>query len=315
MARSDRQALSVATDAAPLDASSEVPSDVPCDVPSVAVAYGSTFGTTEEVARRVAARLGHRLGREPALLDVGWTDAATLAGHDVLILGSSTWDVGHLQADWEARVDELAGHDLRGRRVAVFGCGDARGYPETFGDALGILRERMRAAGAEPFGEVPMRDLGLDPDAFAATLARDGDHVVGLLLDDDEDDDRRAAATDAWCDRLARHLLAGDRATVRPMHPATEPTTDRASDGGPAANDADSLDDVRVSTLLDGSDAVLPLLIRYGFEPLRNPALRTALAPTVTLAQALRLRGLSATRAAELRRDLAAVLEGAPACR
>lgn len=284
MARPDRQALS-----APVDPE---PSDVPSNAPSVVVAYGSTFGTTEEVARHVAARLGARLGREPALLDVGWTDAATIAAHDVLILGSSTWDVGHLQADWEARSVELAGHDLRGRRVAVFGCGDARGYPDTFGDALGILRERMRAAGAEPFGEVSMRDVGLDPDAFDATLARDGERLVGLLLDDAADDDARAAATDAWCDRIARDLQTDAPAT-----------------------DATALDDVRVSTLLAASDEVLPLLIRYGFEPLRNPVVRTALAPTVTLAQALRLRDLPEPRAAQLRRDLAAVLNGAPPCR
>lgn len=279
----------------------------PSDAPTIAVAFGSTFGTTEEVARRVAASLGARLGWEPALLDVGWTDAATLARHDVLVLGSSTWDVGHLQADWEARIDELARHDMRGRRVAVFGCGDGRGYPDTFGDALGILRERMRAAGAAPFGEIPMRDLGLDPDAFAATLARDGDRLVGLLLDDDEDDDRRAVATDAWCDRLARDLLAGDLlADDRTAGGSAEPT----SEGDPTAND-----DVRVSALLAASDDVLPLLIRYGFEPLRNPAMRAALAPTVTLAQAVRLRGLPEARAAELRRELAAALAGVPACR
>jgi flavodoxin I len=315
VARPDRQALSGPIAAAPSEVAAAGAADVASPVPSVAVAYGSTFGTTEEVARHVAARLGARLGREPALLDVGWTDAATIAGHDVLVLGSSTWDVGHLQADWEARVDELAGRDLRGRRVAVFGCGDARGYPDTFGDALGILRERLRAAGAEPFGEVPMRDLGLDPGTFAATLAREGDHLVGLLLDDDEDDERRAAATDAWCDRLARELLAGGRPTDPTTDARTDATGDRASGGDATAGDAASFDDVRVSTLLAASDEVLPLLIRYGFEPLRNQALRTALAPTVTLAQALRLRGLEGARAAELRRDLADVLAGAPTCR
>ncbi|HEX7021361.1 MAG TPA: DUF1858 domain-containing protein, partial [Trueperaceae bacterium] len=34
---------------------------------------------------------------------------------------------------------------------------------------------------------------------------------------------------------------------------------------------------------------VLPLLIDYGFAPLANPVMRKTLAPTVTLAQALRL--------------------------
>lgn len=73
-------------------------------------------------------------------------------------------------------------------------------------------------------------------------------------------------------------------------------------------------DDVRVSELLAASDRVLALLIRHGFAPLRNPAMRAALAPTVTLAQAVRLRGLSEDRADALRHELAALVEAAPAC-
>jgi hypothetical protein len=67
----------------------------------------------------------------------------------------------------------------------------------------------------------------------------------------------------------------------------------------------------RVSTLLAHSPAVLDCLIRHGFTPLRNPAMRAALAPTVTLGQAIRLRGLSPEVREALLADLAEVL----ACR
>lgn len=76
-----------------------------------------------------------------------------------------------------------------------------------------------------------------------------------------------------------------------------------------------SYDDVRVSELLAASDEVLPLLVRHGFAPLRNPAMRAALAPTVTLAQAIRLRGLSDGAAASLRRELRGLLSGVASCR
>jgi hypothetical protein len=74
-------------------------------------------------------------------------------------------------------------------------------------------------------------------------------------------------------------------------------------------------DDARVSELLAESGEVLQLLLRHGFTPLGNPALRSALAPTVTLAQAIRLRGLSSEAAAQLRRELASLLDPEPACR
>lgn len=198
MARQDRQALNE-DGPGPARAGST-------DAPSVVVAYGSTFGTTEEIAARVADALEARLGRRPALCDVAWTDAEAIARHEVLILGASTWDDGQLQADWAAILGDLAAHDLRGRRVAVFGCGDGAGYPDTFGDALAILRDRLHDVGAQAIGAIPLADLGLDPAGFPASRAREGESLVGLLLDDAWDDACRHAAVDAWCDRLARAM-------------------------------------------------------------------------------------------------------------
>lgn len=48
---------------------------------------------------------------------------------------------------------------------------------------------------------------------------------------------------------------------------------------------------MRVSRILDVHEDALELLIANGFEPLANPVARLALAHTVTLAQAFRIRG------------------------
>jgi len=69
--------------------------------------------------------------------------------------------------------------------------------------------------------------------------------------------------------------------------------------------------DERVSTLLERSPEVLDCLVRHGFTPLRNPVMRAALTPTVTLAQAIRLRGLSSEAREALLADVSEVL----ACR
>lgn len=64
---------------------------------------------------------------------------------------------------------------------------------------------------------------------------------------------------------------------------------------------------MRVSALLAEAPEVLPCLVRHGFTPLANPAMRRALAPTITLAQAVRLRGLSEAEAASLYAELRTV--------
>lgn len=81
---------------------------------------------------------------------------------------------------------------------------------------------------------------------------------------------------------------------------------------GPAHPSAELLDE-RVSTLLDRHPEVLTTLLAFGFAPLANPAARALLAPTVTLRQAIRLRGLSDADAERLVSALAR-LEVPSAC-
>lgn len=59
-----------------------------------------------------------------------------------------------------------------------------------------------------------------------------------------------------------------------------------------ASDKLEELSNTRVSVLLAKSPEVLPLLVESGFTPLQNPVMRAALAPTVTLRQALRLHPL-----------------------
>ena len=73
----------------------------------------------------------------------------------------------------------------------------------------------------------------------------------------------------------------------------------------------DALLPIRVSDLLERYPGMLQVLIEHGFAPLAQPALRAVLAPTVTLAQALKLRGLDGEREEDLLRSLVVVADAA----
>jgi len=108
--------------------------------------------------------------------------------------------------------------------------------------------------------------------------------------------------------------------------PTTAPATDAAPDApgapeGAAASDAGTTRErllaARVSDVIAAHPRALDLLIEHGFTLLAQPPLRRALAPTVTLAQAIRIRGLApAVREALLealeRAGAADALEGSP---
>ncbi len=99
------------------------------------IVYGSTTGNTEMVAEQIMENLEEH---SPTLQDVADTSPADFEDYDVIIMGSSTWDDGLLQADFRDFVEEIDA-DLSGKKIAVFGLGDSS-YP-AFCEAAGLLEE------------------------------------------------------------------------------------------------------------------------------------------------------------------------------
>ena len=108
----------------------------------IGIFYGSSTGATSEVAQR----LGKALGAEANIFDVASADAADVAGFDVLLLGSSTWGIGDLQDDWEDFLPKLAEQNLAGKKVALFGCGDADSYPDSAKRSLSLKKDLLAQA-------------------------------------------------------------------------------------------------------------------------------------------------------------------------
>lgn len=160
---------------------------------TVAVVYGSMFGATERIAEVVADLLGARLGHAVPCLDAAWCELEGLQGHDLLLIGACTWNIGQLPHGWESQLDALAALDLRGTTVALFGTGDQLGYPETFLDSLGMLAGAVRSAGARLVGSWPTAGYEFD-----ASLALEDGAFVGLALDDDNQPDATLPRVDAW---------------------------------------------------------------------------------------------------------------------
>jgi len=129
---------------------------------------------------------------------------------DLLVVGSSTWHAGEVQADWDAVLDVVAAGPWTGTRVALFGTGDPHGYPETFADALGILADAFAAGGAVLIGAWPA-----PTDAPRASRARRGDRFVGLALDADEAPLQQAESVRRWCAHLATEFDAAMADGVR----------------------------------------------------------------------------------------------------
>ena len=155
----------------------------------IGIFYGSSTGSTSEVAQRLAKALG----AEANVFDVASADAADVAGFDVLLLGSSTWGLGDLQDDWEDFLPKLAEQDLSGKKVALFGCGDADSYPDSFCEAIYKIYEGLASSGCSFIG-------AYEPEGYSydATQAEQDGKLIGLCLDEANQSDLTDERIEKW---------------------------------------------------------------------------------------------------------------------
>ncbi|WP_041401061.1 flavodoxin [Salinispira pacifica] len=155
----------------------------------VAIIYGSTTDNTATVAKELSGRIS---GSE--LFNIADGVPSNILDFDLLILGASTWGLGELQDDWQDNIGDLAGLDLAGKKVAFFGLGDQEGYPDTFCDSVGLIKDELASSGAEFVGSIVKEGYSFDE-----SRAEENGTLLGLLIDEDNE----SAMTD---DRISQWL-------------------------------------------------------------------------------------------------------------
>ena len=152
--------------------------------------FGSTMGTTEAVAADIAKQLGVA---DADVHNVADTPAGEVQKYDLLVLGSSTWGAGELQDDWYDFLDALKRKALSGKRVALFGCGDAGIYSDTFCDAMAEIRDGLASTGCTFVG-------GFDAEEYpgcGSRLCQDGE-AIGWAVDDSASDAENQMRMELW---------------------------------------------------------------------------------------------------------------------
>lgn len=165
-------------------------------VAEIGLFYGSDDGNTENIARRIQARLGAEV---VALHDIADVTQLDFEQYSNIILGIPTWDFGQIQSDWEEFWDDIASVDFSGKTVALYGLGDQFGYGDFFLDAMGMLHDVVKNAGATMIGYWPVQ--GYEFDASKAWLEDEG-LFVGLGLDEDQQPELSRERLNSWCQQI-----------------------------------------------------------------------------------------------------------------
>ena len=110
------------------------------------IIYGSTTGNTETVANMIAKNMPDY---DVVLYYVTDATEAAVKDADLVLYGCSTWGFGELQDDFIPYHDStMTASLLKGKNVAVFGCGDKENYEDVFCEATEIIKTKALACGA-----------------------------------------------------------------------------------------------------------------------------------------------------------------------
>jgi flavodoxin I len=159
--------------------------------------FGSTNGNTAAVAGLIRREFSEQAGVEVELFDIADYYLEEMQEFDYLIVGISTWDIGQLQRDWNTSIEEFDELDLQNKQAAVFGLGDQIGYPDTFGDAVFFVADKLEGQGAKLVGSWPIEGY-----SFTGSWALQAERFIGLMIDEDNQSDLTPERVNKWVRQL-----------------------------------------------------------------------------------------------------------------
>ena len=162
----------------------------------VGIFYGSDGGTTSGIAHDIAMELNSR-GWDTFVKDIAEASVDQIETFDNLILGTSTMGMGVLQDDWENVFNSLKQVNMSGKRVALFGTGDQKTYPDTFADGIGVLFDTVSANNGKVVGR-----WSTDGYVFRESNAVVDREFVGLVIDMDTQPYHSSARIKDWLDKV-----------------------------------------------------------------------------------------------------------------
>ena len=118
-----------------------------------------------------------------------------------LILGVPTWFDGELPNYWDEFVPALEDLDLKGKKIALFGLGDQKGYPENFLDGVGIMADILEAQGASLVGYTSTEGY-----EFESSRALREEHFLGLAIDYENQGSMNKQRIAAWVEQLRKEF-------------------------------------------------------------------------------------------------------------
>jgi flavodoxin I len=160
--------------------------------------YSFNTKKTSQTAKRIVEQFGEDKIDTVNAEEI--TEEQFLA-YDNIIIGSPTWFDGELPNYWDEFVPALEDIDLKGKKIAIYGAGDQKGYPENFVDALGLMANLVEKQGANLVGFTSIEGY-----TFEGSKAQREGKFCGLALDFENQSSKNKQRVIDWCSQLKKEF-------------------------------------------------------------------------------------------------------------
>ena len=160
--------------------------------------YSFSAIKTHQQAKKIAKGFGEDSVEE---FDAMTMQPADLQKYDNIIMGIPTWFDGELPSYWDELIPGLSQEAFAGKKIALFGGGDQKGYPENFVDGLGIMASFLESRGAKIVGFT-----SVDGYTFERSKAVRGNKFVGLALDIENQHGLTTERIENWVKQLKKEF-------------------------------------------------------------------------------------------------------------
>ena len=163
-----------------------------------AIIYSFNTKKTGKVAERIKEAFNDD---QVEMVNAEEIDEELFMSFDQIIMGVATWFDGELPNFWDEFVPALEDLDLSKKKIALYGLGDQKGYPENFLDGVGIMAEILEAQGAKLVGFTSVEGY-----EFESSRALRGEQFTGLAIDYENQGSMNKERIAAWVDQLKQEF-------------------------------------------------------------------------------------------------------------
>ena len=163
-----------------------------------AIIYSFNTRKTGKVAQRIKEAFNDD---QVEMLNAEEITGELFMSYDQIIMGVATWFDGELPNYWDEFLPDLEDLDLKGKKIALFGLGDQKGYPENFLDGVGIMAGILEDRGAALVGFTSVEGY-----EFENSAAQRGDRFAGLAIDYENQGSMNKERIEAWVEQLKREF-------------------------------------------------------------------------------------------------------------